>query len=189
MAGCKQRLGAKKRKTAMTVEITLATGETMLDPRAYRDAMSEIASPVHLIATDGVAGLAGMTVTALASISDQPPTLLVCVNRHSPSTRRFLENGVFSVNSLGQDDSTLADIFAGRTDEHFEQKFTHGLWRKGVTGAPLLQTALANFECRLIEVKDVETHHVLIGAVEAVAHRTDGASLLYHRRGYARSQK
>ena len=161
----------------------------MLDPQAYRDAMSEIASPVHVIATDGVAGLAGMTVTALASISDQPPTLLICINRHSPSTGRFLENGVFSVNSLGAEDLALADVFAGRTDEHFEQKFTHGDWKKGVTGAPLLQSALAQFECRLIEVKDVETHHVLIGAVVAVAHRTDGAGLLYHRRSYARSQK
>ena len=75
MARCKQRGGGKKRNTTMTVEMTLAEGESMLDPKAYRDAMSEIASPVHLIATDGVAGLAGMTVTALASISDQPPTM------------------------------------------------------------------------------------------------------------------
>lgn len=173
----------------MTVELTLAKGETMLEAKAYRDAMSEIASPVHLIATDGVAGVTGMTVTALASISDQPPTLLVCINRHSPSTPRFLQNGVFSINSLGADDRALADIFAGRTDEHFERKFAHGDWRKGVTGCPLLQSALAQFECRLLEVKDVETHHVLIGAVVAVTHRTDGASLLYHRRGYARSEK
>lgn len=173
----------------MTVETTLAKGETMLEPKAYRDAMSEIASPVHLIATDGVAGLAGMTVTALASISDQPPTLLVCVNRHSPSTARFLQNRVFSVNTLGADDQALADIFAGRTAEHFELKFTHGDWKKGVTGAPLLQSALAQFECRLLEVKEVETHHVLIGAVVAVAHRTEGENLLYHRRAYARSAK
>jgi flavin reductase (DIM6/NTAB) family NADH-FMN oxidoreductase RutF len=171
----------------MTVDVTLAEGESMLDPKAYRDAMSEVASPVHLIATDGGAGVAGMTVTALASISDQPPTLLVCLNRHSPSTRRFLENGVFSLNALGADDKALADIFAGRTDEHFEQKFTHGDWRKGVTGAPVLHSALASFECHLIEVKDVETHHVLIGTVVAVAHRTDRASLLYHRRGYTTS--
>ncbi len=159
----------------------------MLEAKAYRDAMSEIASPVHLIATDGVAGLAGMTVTALASVSDHPATLLVCVNIHSPSTRRFIENGVFSVNSLGCDDLPLADIFAGRTDEHFEQKFKHGVWRKGKTGAPLLESALAIFDCRLIEVKDVSTHHVLFGAVEAVSRRDEGASLLYHRRAYTRS--
>lgn len=159
----------------------------MLEARAYRDAMSEIASPVHLIATDGAAGLAGMTVTALASVSDQPPTLLVCVNRTSPSARRFLDNGVFSVNSLGGNDLALAEIFAGRTDEHFEQKFKHGVWRRGVTGAPLLEGALATFDCRLIEVKDMATHHVFFGAVESVTRRDEGPGLLYHRRAYAKS--
>jgi flavin reductase (DIM6/NTAB) family NADH-FMN oxidoreductase RutF len=161
----------------------------MLDSQAYRDAMSEVASPVHIVATDGPAGIAGLTVTALASVSDQPPTLLVCVNRGSPSAQRFISNGVFSVNALGAVDRALADIFAGRTHEHFAEKFTHGVWAAGKTGAPLLQSALATFECRLIDAKDVGTHHVFFGAVEAVAHRPDGASLLYHRRGYARSEK
>ncbi len=161
-------------------------GKLMLDPQAYRDAMSELASPVHLIATDGPAGLAGMTVTALASVTDQPATLLVCVNRKSPSAPRFLANKVFSVNSLGVEDQKLADIFAGRTHEHFAEKFTHGAWRDGATGAPLLIGALANFDCRLIEVKDIGTHHILFGRVEEVARRDEGASLLYHRRGYRR---
>jgi flavin reductase (DIM6/NTAB) family NADH-FMN oxidoreductase RutF len=158
-----------------------------LDPQAYRDAMSEIASPVHLIATDGVAGAAGMTVTALASVSDHPPTLLVCVNRNSPSAQRFIDNGVFSVNSLGAADRPLADIFAGRTHEKFEEKFGHGAWTPGRTGAPVLTTALAAFDCRLIEVKEVATHHVFFGLVESVTRRDEGASLLYHRRKYAES--
>ncbi len=171
----------------MTVKILRKDEIPEVDAQAYRDAMSEIASPVHLIATDGPAGLAGMTVTALASVSDHPPTLLVCVNRHSPSAQRFIANGVFSVSSLGADDRPLADIFAGRTHEHFAEKFAHGQWSPGATGAPVLATALATFDCRLIEVKDVSTHHVLFGAVESVTRRDEGASLLYHRRAYARS--
>jgi flavin reductase (DIM6/NTAB) family NADH-FMN oxidoreductase RutF len=159
----------------------------MLDPQAYRDAMSEIASPVHIIATDGPAGRAGMTVTALASISDNPPTLLVCVNRSSPSAERFLRNGIFSVNALGASDRALADIFAGRTHEHFEQKFAHGAWTNGALGAPLLGSALARFECRLIEVKDVGTHHVFYGAVERSERGGPEAGLLYHRRAYGGS--
>ncbi|HUO53479.1 MAG TPA: flavin reductase family protein [Rhodoblastus sp.] len=159
----------------------------MLDPKAYRDAMSEIASPVHLIATDGPAGVAGMTVTALASVSDHPATLLVCVNRTSPSTPRFLDNKVFSVNSLGAEDQPLADVFAGRTHEHFAEKFSHGAWRRGATGAPLLESALANFDCRLVDAKEVGTHFVLFGEVVTVARRDVGAGLLYHRRSYGRS--
>ncbi len=171
----------------MTVKILRQDEAPDLEAKAYRDAMSEIASPVHLIASDGPAGLAGMTVTALASVSDHPATLLVCVNILSPSSRRFIENGVFSVNSLGGEDQALADIFAGRTDEHFERKFSHGVWRRGKTGSPLLESALASFDCRLIEVKDVATHHVFFGIVEAVTRRDDGAGLLYHRRAYTRS--
>ncbi len=128
----------------MTAKILHKHEDCMVDGKAYRDAMSEIASPVHLIATDGLAGLSGMTVTALASVSDAPPTLLVCVNRHSPSAQRFIDNGVFSVNSLGVADRLLADIFAGRTDEHFAEKFTHGAWTPGKTGAPLLASAVAS---------------------------------------------
>jgi len=171
----------------MTAKILRKDEVCMVEAKAYRDAMSEIASPVHILATDGPAGLAGMTVTALASVSDSPATLLVCVNRHALSATRFLENGVFSVNALGVADRVLADIFAGRTNAHFAEKFAHGAWAPGKTGAPLLASALATFECRLIEVKDVATHHVFFGAVEAVSHRNDGASLLYHRRDYDQS--
>lgn len=173
----------------MTATILRNDEVGMLDPKAYRDAMSEVASPVHIAATDGPAGIAGLTVIALASVSDQPPILLVCVNRASPSGQRFIGNGVFTVNTLGAADRTLADIFAGRTNEHFGDKFTHGVWAPGKTGAPLLQSALATFECRLIDSKDVGTHHVFFGAVEAVTQRPDGAGLLYHRRGYAESRR
>jgi len=162
--------------------------QAFLDPKAYRDAMSEIASAVHIIATAGEAGSAGMTVTAVASVSDQPPTLLVCVNRQLASAQRFIDNGFFSVNSLAFADQALADVFAGRSGLHFEERFAHGQWRPGVTGAPLLASALATFECRLIEVKDVATHHVFIGEVLAAGRGPQAPNLLYHRRTYAKSE-
>ncbi|MCW2282844.1 flavin reductase (DIM6/NTAB) family NADH-FMN oxidoreductase RutF [Rhodoblastus acidophilus] len=159
----------------------------MIDPKDYRDAMSAIASPVHLLATDGKAGKAGLTVTALASITDSPATLLVCVNRSTPSGPRFIENGYFSVNSLAAEDRELSDIFAGRTDEHFEKKFSHGLWKPGLHGQPALMTALACFECKLTEIKDVGTHHIFFGEVLAVARPAQGPSLIYHRRAYGQA--
>jgi flavin reductase (DIM6/NTAB) family NADH-FMN oxidoreductase RutF len=156
----------------------------MIDPKDYRDAMSVIASPVHIVATDGKAGKAGLTVTALASVTDAPATLLVCVNAGTPSAPRFIENGFFSVNTLTASDRALSDIFAGRTDEHFEKKFTHGHWKPGLHGQPALMTALACFECRLTDVKDVGTHHIFFGEVLAVARPALGPSLIYHRRAY-----
>ncbi|MBB4198090.1 hypothetical protein CCR94_20590 [Rhodoblastus sphagnicola] len=158
----------------------------MIDPKDYRDAMSALASPVHIIATDGKAGPAGLTVTALASVTDSPATLLVCVNRETASAPRFIDNGFFTVNSLAAQDRELSDIFAGRTDEHFEKKFTHGLWKRSVNGQPALLSALACFECKLTEVKDVGTHHIFFGEVLAVARPAAGPSLIYHHRAYGR---
>jgi len=160
----------------------------MIDPKDYRDAMSAIASPVHIVATDGKAGMAGLTVTALASITDAPATLLVCVNRGAPSAARFIENGYFSVNSLAAADRGLSDIFAGRTDEHFEKKFTHGHWTAGAHGQPALMSALACFACKLTEIKDVGTHHIFFGEVLSVARPSpEGPSLIYHRRAYGQA--
>ena len=81
---------------------------------AFRQAMSRIAAPVYIVATDGPAGLAGLTATAVASVSDAPPILLVCVNRSLSSASRFIENGVFSVNALTGEDRLWPTISPGR---------------------------------------------------------------------------
>lgn len=154
------------------------------DGQAYRDAMARIVSSVHIITTDGPAGLAGLTMTAVASISDRPPTLLICVNRSLHSGARLIANGVFCVNTLTAADQPLADDFAGRTGLHLDERFGRGVWEKLVTGAPALTSALAVFDCRLVEVKDVATHHVLIGEVVAARHAPGGVSLTYLDRAY-----
>lgn len=158
----------------------------MLDAKIFRDAMSEIASPVFLLTTDGPAGRAGMTVTAVASVSDQPPTLLVCVNRGSPSARIFAENQRFALNALSPAQQPLADLFAGRGAPGAD-KFSQGLWRPAPSGAPTLADAKAWFDCRLAEIKPVASHELLIGEVLAVGGAPGGDSLLYGRRAYRRS--
>ena len=164
-----------------------APSEFVPDPAHFREAMSRVGASVHIVTTAGPAGLAGITATSATSVSLEPATMLFCIKQTSPSADRIIENGVFCINALSPAHRALADIFAGRTNEHFAEKFTHGSWRKGPTGAPLLENALANFDCRLIDVKDVGTHHIFIGRVEAVSRRDQGPSLLYHRRGYHRS--
>jgi flavin reductase len=152
--------------------------------QAYRDGMARIASAVHVIATDGPAGRTGFTATAVTSISDAPPTLLVCLNRASASAARLVANGVFCVNTLAADQAGLAEDFAGRSGLHGEARFSHGVWTTLATGAPLLEGALASFDCRLVEVRDIATHHVLVGEVEAVRIGTAGESLVYLDRAY-----
>jgi flavin reductase (DIM6/NTAB) family NADH-FMN oxidoreductase RutF len=152
--------------------------------QAYRDGMARIASAVNIIATDGPAGRTGFTATAVASISDSPPTLLVCLNRASASAARLVANGVFCVNTLSAAQAGLAEDFAGRSGLHGEARFGNGIWSVLATGAPLLEGALASFDCRLVEVRDIATHHVLVGEVEAIRIGTAGESLVYLDRAY-----
>ncbi len=75
----------------------------------FRDAMSRVATSVHVVTTDGAAGRFGMTASAVASVSDMPPTVLVCVNLKAPVNAAIKENDVFCVNALTAHDEAVAD--------------------------------------------------------------------------------
>src|SRR5437660_12727611 len=85
-----------------------------VEPAAFREAMSRLGAAVHVITTAGPGGKAGATATAVCSVSDAPPTLLMCLNRRSQTNPAAVEHGVFCVNTLGDAVSEVADIFAGR---------------------------------------------------------------------------
>ena len=165
------------------MEIHAVPGQRF-DPARFRDAMSRVAAAVHIVTTNGPAGLAGITATSVASITDEPPMMLFCINKTSPSTARMIENGVFCINTLAPSHEALADIFAGRTGHHLDERFAGGEWTKLVTGAPALRRAAAAIDCRLVEAKSVMTHFVMIGAVEAVNFGPEGGNLSYARRKY-----
>jgi flavin reductase len=169
---------------AETVAQPDAAPATVEASRLYREGMSRLAAAVNVITTDGPAGLAGFTATAVTSVSDSPPTLLACMHRTAQSRERLLANGTFCINVLAACHDDLADVFAGRTGLHLDARFQAGAWRKGATGVPLLDGALASFECRLSEVKDVATHHVLFGDVVAVRVGAEARGLAWFRRGY-----
>ena len=78
-----------------------------IGPHTYRDAMAHFAGAVHVAATDGVAGRRGATVIAACSVSDSPPTVLVCLNRENPRNDAFLANGAAHLQQDG-----LAHVFA-----------------------------------------------------------------------------
>jgi len=81
----------------------------------FRDAMARLGAAVNIVTTDGPAGLSGMTVSAVCSVTDDPPMLLVCLNRGSPQNRLFKDNGVLCVNSLASGQEELSVRFAGRS--------------------------------------------------------------------------
>ena len=155
-----------------------------VDAAAFRDAMSRLGAAVHVVTSAGPGGKTGFTATAVCSVSDQPATLLVCLNRRSNSAPLLSQNGVFCVNTLGAGESNIADIFAGRSGVHLEERFTVGEWITLKTGSPVLASAVVAFDCRTIEIKAVASHNVIFGAVEAVRLGPGGPALVYHDRAY-----
>ena len=151
----------------------------------FREAMSRLGAAVHVVTTAGPAGRTGFTATAVASVSDQPATLLVCLNRRSNSAPVVSRNGVFCVNTLGADEERIADLFAGRTGSR-EERFAAGEWIELATGSPVLASAVVAFDCRMIETKAVASHNVIFGVVEAVRLGAAGPALVYHDRAYKR---
>jgi flavin reductase (DIM6/NTAB) family NADH-FMN oxidoreductase RutF len=155
-----------------------------IDATAFREAMCRLGAAVHVVTTAGPGGKTGFTATAVTSVSDQPATLLVCLNRRSQSSPLLLQNRVFCVNTLGAGEAQIADMFAGRSGVHLDERFSLGEWTTLKTGAPVLASAVVAFDCRVIEIKAVASHNVVFGAVEAVRLGPAGPALVYHDRAY-----
>ena len=157
-----------------------------VEPAAFREAMCRLGAAVHVVTTAGPGGKTGATATAVCSVSDAPPTLLMCLNRRSQTNPVVVENGVFCVNTLGDSGAEIADIFAGRTGVQGSDRFATGEWSVLMTGSPVLASAVVAFDCRIMEVRAVASHNVFFGAVEAVRLGPSGPALVYHERAYKR---
>jgi flavin reductase (DIM6/NTAB) family NADH-FMN oxidoreductase RutF len=152
-----------KARVRSTAPMTLVA----LVPRAleYVAAMRAAVSGVNVVTTDGEGGRLGLTVTALASVSDEPEMLLVCIARRSPVLEAVRENGVFGVSMLGAHQAPVAAAFAGRGPSAFA--FGAGRWDAGPTGAPLLEGAAARFDCVVASTVEAGSHAIFIGDVLA----------------------
>jgi flavin reductase (DIM6/NTAB) family NADH-FMN oxidoreductase RutF len=153
---------------------------------AFREAMSRVAGAVHIVATNGEGGLAGATVTAVTSVTDSPPSLLVCLNQKSRTLAAIRANGAFSVQALAAGQIAVAKLFAGEGGAEGAERFrvADGWTDLSSEGQPLLLGALASFSCRLVQLAPVGTHMIVIGAVEQANAEAGGRALVYHRRGY-----
>ncbi|WP_252343680.1 flavin reductase, partial [Escherichia coli] len=109
----------------------------IVDQQTFRDAMSCMGAAVNIITTDGPAGRAGFTASAVCSVTDTPPTLLVCLNRGASVWPVFNENRTLCVNTLSAGQEPLSNLFGGKTP--MELRFAAARWQTGVTGCPQLE--------------------------------------------------
>lgn len=158
----------------------------MVDRQSYRDAMARLGAAVSVITTTGADGDAGFTASAVCSVTDDPPTLLVCMNRDSSLHETFRVNGVLCVNTLAASQEALSPLFAGLTDVPVARRFDAARWTTLATGAPVLAGAVVSFDCRIAQVTEVGTHSVFFCEVLAIQAGPAHEGLIYFGRSYHR---
>ncbi len=136
----------------------------------FREGMSRLGAAVTLLTSDGAAGRHGMTASAVVSVTDSPPTLIVCVNRGIRCHDLFVENGVLAVNVLGGRHQDLSRRFASKD---VGDRFDGAGWVTLATGAPVLADAEVAFDCRIVDVREVGSHSVLTCEVDEVKLNAD----------------
>ena len=151
-------------------------------PHLFRQGMRRLAGACTIITSvmpgEGREGWAGMTATAVASVTADPPRLLVCVNRSTWTHEIISQSRVLGVNVLGGEDLPLARRFAGGVEP--KDKFAQGAWLTAATGAPLLGSALVGFDCLLSESIEASTHDIIICDVVNVLLREPGGDPLIY---------
>jgi len=152
---------------------------------SFTDAMSRAATGVNIVTTDGPGGRFGLTVSAFASVSANPPSLLICINDRSPMSRAIQRNRHFCVNVLACGQDALAQTFAGQPRAGAAYDFNQDEWRIGATGVPALSRATANFECTLDQTVAAGSHRIFFGRCAAVKCRR-APPLIYTNRTYGR---
>ncbi len=149
----------------------------------FFEGMSRVAATVSILTTNGTAGYAGLTVSSMSSVSAEPPTLLVCVNMESPSSKIIEKNGVFCINVLRTHHVSISEQFAGLIPFDEALTFSSDEWSSSPSGSPRFNDALVSFDCRIIENRNIGSHMVFYGGIEDVS-ISDGQPLIYLNRGY-----
>lgn len=174
----------------MTKDMTNKEASDLLQDAAlvksqdYRNAMALLGGAVNIITSDGPAGKVGFAATAVCSVSDSPPTLLVCTNRSSSSYLPIIKNAVLCVNTLSTESEELAQVFGGQRGK-VPDRFAYGDWNEGQSGSPILTNAIASFDCRLNNAYENGTHDIFV--CEVIASRSDSEKhgLFYYKRAYS----
>lgn len=156
-----------------------------ISSEAFRDAMRHFAAGVTIVAVKSGDDVHGLTVSAFASVSPEPPLVSVMIDeRHHAYELLEREGATFAVSILREDQVELSNRFAWVKDE---DRFAEGSWTTAVTGAPILADALAWLDCTIHSRHSAGTHTIYIGEVQASGVADAGAPpLVYWNRGYRR---
>jgi len=154
------------------------------EQRRLRALMGRFATGVTVVAARHGPLLAGMTANAIASISIDPPLMMASISRRAETYRAIIGSHAFAVSVLAEDQRELAECFAQPTTAAKLTRFCDASWHEAETGSPILEDALAYFDCRLTERIDGGDHAVFLGEIVAAGYREDARPLLWYASGY-----
>ncbi|HEX2566893.1 MAG TPA: flavin reductase family protein [Burkholderiales bacterium] len=164
-------------------EEVLAPRRTAHEPRDFRNALGCFPTGVALVTTLAPDGRrTGLTANSFSSVSLDPPMVLWSLARSASSAPVFRDAEYFAINVLASSDAALSSHFAKPGRDKFLEYSDR--FREGIAGVPLLEGAVATFECHSRHRYYGGDHIIVIGVVERYAHR-DGAPLAFHRGRYA----
>ncbi|MBJ7406600.1 MAG: flavin reductase family protein [Bradyrhizobium sp.] len=145
----------------------------------FRGAMRHLTGGVSVITAGRGKDITGMTVTSVTSLSVEPPTLLVSINRDASSFPLIRRNGAFGVNILNADQLDVAERFAGKGGLKGADRFAGSQWVTATSGVPLLVGALSAFDCEVEEILERHSHGIVIGRVRTIRTSARTAALAY----------
>lgn len=150
-----------------------------------RDAMRLVAGGVSVVTAGEGDERTGLTVTSAVSLSIDPPTMIICVNRNASALPVIARRRHFCVNVLSSEHELVADRFTGRGGVKGADRYGEAEWRPHATGALALHGAIATIDCEVEEMIERHSHVIIIGAVRAVT-AGGGEPLVYSRGRYHR---
>lgn len=151
-----------------------------------RSMMGRFATGVTVVAARHGPLLAGMTANGIASISIDPPLMMASIGQQSETHRAMVGSHAFAVSVLAEDQQALAECFAQPTTAVKLTRFCDAEWHEAETGSPILEGAIAYFDCRLIERHAGGDHTIFVGEIVAAGYREDAAPLLWFGSRYRR---
>ena len=158
-------------------------GVASVDPEQMRNALRRYASGVTVVTAELDGVQYGITVTAFASISLEPPTVMVSINNESPLSTAILTSEHFAVHLLSHSQRYLAERFALPVSS--DTKYTEVPFAHAASGAPILSGSLATLDCILAQTLAVGSHTVMFGRVVHVERsESDASPLVYYNRDY-----
>ncbi len=167
-------------ETNSALQELLKMSAQTIDIKDLRNAFGAFMTGVTIVTTkDAKGGLRGFTANSFASVSLEPPLLLVCLNRSSSSAETFSTSGTFAVNILSESQQVLSGIFASRRPD----KFADASFTESISGNPLFGDVVAWFDCTTHQIVDAGDHLILIGRVTSYAYN-NASALGYARGGY-----